>query len=125
MKALVALLLTIALLTFVVFHYGDRILRSQRMVGKATIRLAESDAAILTESLSTQLVTFAMASNSLAPADWRFVPSVQDTNMLITTNVGRTNRASLVLTNITNARRLIANLELTNRTAKVLLSWPK
>ena len=125
MKALVAVLLTIALLTFVVFHYGDRILRSRHMIGQATIRLAESDAAILTESLSTQLVTLAMASNSLSPADWRFVPSIQDTNMLITPNVRHTNRASLRLTNITNARRLIANLDLTNRTAKVVLSWPK
>ena len=110
----------------------ERALARQFFVGEASISLG-ADNAMLTDAMVTQVVAFALLSNSIPPQGWVFVPSAQDPSSVVSHYNVHSNHVSVMLTSAVahvfsgnRARtRLIARIEFTNGAANVRLGFPK
>ena len=128
----VLLIVTVGLLCLAGALHFDRTLRRQMHIGEATIRLG-TNGTVLSDEVVTQLVSFAMASNSITSSNWRFVPSLTEAPSIATRNLSDSNSVTVLLTNVgmhdsskrKMPERLIANIKLTKGLAHVDLSRPK
>jgi len=80
---LVLLLVTVVFLWFAGAWHFERALRSQFHVGEATIPLPTAET-VLSDDMVTQLVLFALASNSIPVSNWTFEPSLQHAPSVVT-----------------------------------------
>lgn len=100
--------------------------------GETSILLG-ADSAVVTDGLVTQLVAFALLSNSIPAEGWVFVPSAQEPTSVVRRNVVYSNHVSVMLTSAVPhvlpgkgvRTRLIANVEFTNGAANVRLGFPQ
>jgi hypothetical protein len=128
----VLLVITAILLYFAGTWLFNRALMSRFHIGEATIRLG-TNGTVLSDDVVTQLVSFALASNSIPASSWTFVPSLQDAPSVVTRNQADSNYVTVMLTNAhpyvfsrkKSGRKLIANVKLTNGVAEVTLGLPK
>ena len=128
----VLLFVTAVFLCFSGAWYFERALASRFYIGETTIRLGTSGT-VLSDDVVTQLVSFALASNSIARSNWTFVPSLQHAPSVVTRNVVDSNYVSVDLTNAQPyvfaknkvGRKLYASVYVTNGLTHVRLGLPK
>jgi hypothetical protein len=128
----ILLLVTVSLLGWLSMRHFERMLTKRFYVGEATIRMLPSAPDYLSDALVRKYVEFALASNSLDPTRWRFLPTVQDTNAVISRHPLRSNDATVQLVHMDSntsphkmSNRLIVSLNLTNSKVHVYIRRPK
>ena len=127
----VLLFVTAVFLCFAGAWYFERALASRFYIGETTIRLGTTGT-VLSDDVVTQLVSFALASNSIT-SNWTFVPSLQHAPSVVTRSTIDSNFVSVDLTNAQPyvfaknkvGRKLYANVHVTNGLAHVRLGLPK
>src|SRR5688572_9658740 len=119
---LVLLLVTVVFLWFAGAWHFERALRRQFHVGEATIPLPTAET-VLSDDMVTQLVLFALASNSIPVSNWTFEPSLQNAPSVVSRSIIDSNHVSVTLTSATvysfgkkkaGGRKLRARVEVTN-----------
>jgi hypothetical protein len=123
---------TVILLGRLGVDYAAHVLEKRFEVGDATIRIRVGDPNYLSDEVVTQYVRFALLSNSIDPANWSFVPVLQDSNTMVSRSGKGSNFASLQLRRVnTNAvvpgigDKLRVSLEVTNFNVRIKLRRPK